>query len=137
MDARKYLAADKIALCETIARDWAAHLTLHEQTIWNCAFSREEMTGLDNTWCQSPPLKKGESFAPFVPGIVHFAGSPKPWDLFGEYYHHSYEVWAAAQRAAGRRSQALTKYFNALAIKRAYRIRKQYAVWFGPIVNKL
>lgn len=137
IDVGKYMAAGKISLCEAIAKDWAACLTLHEQTVWNCAFTSAEMMGLDNRWCQSPPLKKGEPCDPFVPGIVHFAGSPKPWDLFGEFYHHSYGVWAAAQRAAGRHSQVLTKYFNAWALKRAYRIRKQYAVWFGPLAHKL
>ncbi len=137
IDVAQYLESHKIARCEEVAKKWAPNLLLHEQTLWNCVFSNAEILGLNEKWCQSPPLKKGEAFSDPVSGIIHFAGSPKPWDLFGEFFHHSYHRWARAARKAHRQKQVFTKYFNLFSFQRAYRIRKQYAVWFGSVINKL
>lgn len=137
IDVSKYLQKNKVSQCEESAKQWAPNLLLHEQTLWNCVFSPDEILDLEEKWCQSPPLKKEEFFADPTPGIIHFAGSPKPWDLFGEFFHHSYHHWAQAAKKAHRGSQVVTKYFNPKFLQRAYRIRKQYAAWFGPIANKL
>ena len=136
IDTKKYLNSGKVEDCEGLANNWAAHLKFHEQTIWNCVFTGAEIQGLDAKWCQSPPLGKGQPFRP-VPGIVHFAGSPKPWDLLGEFYHGAHPAWADAARKANRRVCRITKYLDYPAFVRAWRIRRQYAVWLGPIVNKL
>jgi lipopolysaccharide biosynthesis glycosyltransferase len=29
-------------------------------------------------------------------GIYHFVGSPKPWDLFGEFFHSYSHIWNEA-----------------------------------------
>jgi lipopolysaccharide biosynthesis glycosyltransferase len=31
-------------------------------------------------------------------GIYHFVGSPKPWDLFGEFFHPYHYIWKQAKR---------------------------------------
>jgi len=136
IDTAKYLGSGKIQRCEEIARSKAPHLKFHEQTIWNCAFSAEEIRGLDGKWCQTPPVGRGPAFRA-APGIVHFAGSPKPWDLLGEFCHAAYPIWADAARKARRSPRKLAKYFDSSTLVRAWRIRRQYAAWIGPIANKL
>lgn len=136
IDAAKYLGSGKVERCEEVARNMAPHLKFHEQTIWNCAFTAAEIRGLDGKWCQTPPVGGGRPFNA-DPGIVHFAGSPKPWDLLGEFCHGAYPIWAAAARKARHSPRNVAKYFDSSKLVRAWRIRRQYAAWIGPIANKL
>jgi len=124
-----YLQAAKLQACKDVASRFGPSLIYHEQTIWNCVFHSNEIFRLDEMWCQSPPLKKSETCKPFLPGIVHYAGSPKPWDLLGEYFHHSYKIWRDAAISAGMKNQTVTKYFDVCTLQRAVRIKNQYRVW--------
>ena len=130
IDVEAYNSSNKAELCEDIATKYAAHLKFQEQTVWNCVFSASESIGIDERWCQTPPLKKSDSQKNFDPGIIHFAGSPKPWDLIGEYFHPAYSTWIAEAQDAGIKFHAFAKYFQGDNWKRALRIKKQYKVWF-------
>ncbi len=60
---------------------------------------------------------------PQTPGVYHFVGSPKPWDVGGRVLHRSYEVYARELR------QSAAPRWSSLRIatwKRAYRIKGGY-----------
>ena len=116
--------------CEEVAARFPEALLLHEQTIWNCVFSNNDIIPIENKWCQCLPINKSDQMPDLMPGIYHFAGSPKPWDLLGEFYHKSYKIWEEEARDAGMYFQKYNKYFNINYIKRAKRIANQYAPWF-------
>ena len=116
--------------CEEVASRFPEALIYHEQTIWNCVFSNSDIISIEDRWCQCLPINKTDPMPETLPGIYHFAGSPKPWDLLGEYYHKSYEIWASAAKDAGMGFQKYAKYFNLNYVKRAKRIRRQYDSWF-------
>lgn len=130
INVKTYRSTEVISRCEAIAQSHAFALKYHEQTLWNCVFSGPESKGIPEKWCQSPPLRKQDAFPPLVPGIVHFAGSPKPWDLLGELSHPAYKIWEGAAREAGLRLTKFKKYFRKSDWQRAIRIRGQYGQWF-------
>lgn len=45
------------------------------------------------------------------PCVIHFVGVPKPWDLFGEFLHHSYKHYHHELRKTSRRHDEIWKYF--------------------------
>ncbi len=53
--------------------------------------------------------------------IIHFVGSPKPWDLFGKKVHYGYNTWNAYNTSFWK-----SKYgrINANKIRRTWRIRR-------------
>jgi lipopolysaccharide biosynthesis glycosyltransferase len=59
--------------------------------------------------------------------IIHFVGSPKPWDIFGKIVHHGYNTWSAYNTSFWK-----SKYgkINKDKIKRAWRIRRSIAKSF-------
>ena len=103
-------------------------LSYHDQTIWNCVI--ENPAVLNNRWSHLafPGDKK-----PFVfeGGIVHFMGSPKPWDLLGEFYHPYHDIWETAASSSGLEFPRIRKYLDPENWKRAYRIRNQYKTWLS------
>ncbi|MFZ4106583.1 glycosyltransferase family 8 protein [Flavobacterium sp.] len=59
--------------------------------------------------------------------ILHFVGSPKPWDLFGRYFHGGYSVWVSYLDKDWRKSYYKTNCENLI---RAWRIRRSYVRTF-------
>lgn len=107
-----------------IAKDDSDSLVVYDQTIINCLNPDQ----LDTKWNQiiaahNPisELQKG--------GILHFVGSPKPWDLFGEFCHPYSRIWVDAAKKAGLNFPRIRKYFQIYSWQRAWRIRKQYSIW--------
>jgi len=129
IDVGSYKKTNKAEFSERIASKHSQNLCYHDQTIWNCVFSELESTGIHGKWCQTPPIKKNSPLMILMPGVVHFAGSPKPWDLLGEFFHPSYEIWKQAADAAGIRWHRFTKYLSISNIRRAKRIKTQYNQW--------
>jgi lipopolysaccharide biosynthesis glycosyltransferase len=60
------------------------------------------------------------------PGIYHFVGSPKPWDIGGRYFHSSFPIYAQALANTVWKRHT-TGYMSLAQWKRAYKIRGGYA----------
>lgn len=60
------------------------------------------------------------------PGLYHFVGSPKPWDIGGRQFHSSFALYEEALAATVWRRHA-TDYTNIANWKRAYRVKGGYA----------
>ena len=101
-------------------------LPFHDQTIWNCIM--DSIALIDKRWCNYAfPVDCNK--ASYEDGIVHFVGSPKPWDLLGEFFHPYQSIWYESASAAGIRFPKSRRYFRRESWKRAVRIKNQYAQW--------
>ena len=60
------------------------------------------------------------------PGIYHFVGSPKPWDIGGRQFHRSFSIYAAALAETAIQRHA-SGYASLAQWKRAYKVRGGYA----------
>ena len=101
----------------------AEHLTSHDQSIINylCMGKFTLLPRKYNTpWVTLSPPQHPDG------KIVHFVGSPKPWDLSGKQLHTGYRAWRTYQTA-----EWASLYGNAsnlsLALKRTWSIRKSIA----------
>lgn len=65
--------------------------------------------------------------------ILHFVGSPKPWDLFGKYFHNGFLVWKSYLDTAWKKAYYNHNYNDFL---RVWHIRKSYARSF-MLKNKI
>lgn len=131
IDTKAYLAAKIIQKCEDIAKTHAGDLVVVDQTLWNCGLASHQVIALPQQWCQPVPISKEDGPShQYAPGMIHFAGTPKPWDLFGEILHVSFHEWYRHAKNAKMRHQTLTKYFHKRNIQKFLRIRKQYARFF-------
>ena len=101
-------------------------LPFHDQTIWNCII--EDAGILDKKWCHYA-YPKIKNKVEWNDGILHFVGSPKPWDLIGELFHPYADTWYEAASKAGIVLPKISRYFKREYWKRAYRIRHQYKSW--------
>lgn len=128
IDNEKYAAQKLVEKCNAFARKYKAKLDFHDQAIWNCTLPNIKM--IDNRWCHLAFPGRAQVDTEFPSGLVHFVGSPKPWDLLGEFYHPYSKVWIEAARRSGLKFPRIRKYFQIYSCKRAWRIRKQYSVWF-------
>jgi lipopolysaccharide biosynthesis glycosyltransferase len=59
--------------------------------------------------------------------ILHFVGSPKPWDLFGSYFHRGFSVWKNYLDPEWKKAYYKKNYSDFL---RAWHIRRSYAKSF-------
>lgn len=57
-------------------------------------------------------------------GILHFVGSPKPWDLFGRYFHKGFSVWESYLDFEWKKVYSKHNYSDFI---RAWHIRRSYA----------
>lgn len=101
-----------------------------DQTLWNYVISDESICSLDHRWNQL--AYPNGSALPGEPkdGIVHFIGSPKPWDLAAEFFHVNAHLWSSLASSINGPLGPLSKYTHAKAWWRAWRIRRQYSRWF-------
>lgn len=111
-----------VALCKSHAHE----LSFHDQTVWNCILNNPET--IQPRWCHEAYPVKSETKC-FHEGIVHFVGSPKPWDLFGEFFHPYARIWYQAAKRAGLLFPKTRRYGQRESWKRAFRIRRQYDPW--------
>lgn len=132
LDLQKYNEHRLVQKSEEIARNSSSKLDFHDQTIWNCV--AKEIESIDERWNFLAFPKSEISIFPDK-GLIHFMGSPKPWDLLGEIYHPYSQAWVDAAKKAGLLFPRIRKYCQLYSWQRAWRIRKQYSVW-KPQQNK-
>jgi lipopolysaccharide biosynthesis glycosyltransferase len=66
------------------------------------------------------------AYAREYPGLYHFVGSPKPWDIGGRQFHSCFSIYAEAlERTVWRRHT--TAYMSIANWKRAYKVKGGYA----------
>ncbi|NEQ45763.1 MAG: hypothetical protein F6K00_20365 [Leptolyngbya sp. SIOISBB] len=58
--------------------------------------------------------------------ICHFVGSPKPWDLFGEYLHKGYPLFKEYLRKTSYSRYKSYENLSYMKLKRAFLLSKQY-----------
>jgi lipopolysaccharide biosynthesis glycosyltransferase len=66
------------------------------------------------------------AYAREFPGMYHFVGSPKPWDIGGRQFHSCFSIYAEALEKTVWRRHA-TDYASMANWKRAYKVRGGYA----------
>jgi len=130
IDAARYRDANKLQACIDVAKTYPGFLVLYDQSILNCAFALDEIASVPLTWIQEAP--RSGRLPDFRPGMIHICGSPKPWDLLGEWFHPYYKEWRAVATRGGLPGVNWKNYFSAQALRRAWRVRRQYAVWLKP-----
>jgi lipopolysaccharide biosynthesis glycosyltransferase len=123
---KEYKKQETIDKALTLCRNNSNNLVFHDQTVWNCVL--KEVSVIHHRWCHdvypSNSVKKE-----CRDGIIHFVGSPKPWDLLGEFYHPCRKIWYEAACLAGLAMPKTRRYFQIKSWKRALRIKNQYKVW--------
>jgi lipopolysaccharide biosynthesis glycosyltransferase len=111
-----------------LCKSYASELSFHDQTVWNCILQNQAV--IDQRWCWKAYPAKPIS-TPFEGGIVHFVGSPKPWDLLGEFFHPYSKIWFETATEAGLSFPIARRYIQGSSWKRALRIKQQYRSWIG------
>jgi lipopolysaccharide biosynthesis glycosyltransferase len=66
------------------------------------------------------------AYAREYPGLYHFVGSPKPWDIGGRQFHSCFSIYAEALENTIWRRHA-TDYMSMANWKRAYKVKGGYA----------
>jgi len=123
---RKQRIAEK---CLEIIEADSASLKHSDQSVWNAAVPH--ISDIGTSYIQTAPpggnkrLRDGH-------GIIHFVGSPKPWDLFADFFHPHAQLWFSAARASGVKLPKARRYLDPHAWARARRVSRQYSVWKHP-----
>lgn len=108
--------------CFELAKQYAAILPSHDQSLLNI-ISKGAFTKLPSNYnCEwvsemTRPARSSDV-------ILHFVGSPKPWDLFGLLFHYGYESWQGYHTKTWKK---YTDKFGYSSIRRAWNIRRSYA----------
>lgn len=121
MNLKVWREKDIKSQCLTFGKKYSDQLTSHDQTILNALFAGNFAflpSKFNISWYANTKRPVGRI------GILHFVGSPKPWDLFGRYLHKGFSVWKSYLDVDWKK--AYYKY-NYSDFVRAWHIRKSYA----------
>lgn len=92
LNLKKWREDDIETRWKEISNKYPNDLISHDQTLLN-ALSEGKFLQLspvyNNPWYPGKPKPENADNS-----IIHFVGSPKPWDLFGKYVHKGYEAWS-------------------------------------------
>lgn len=103
---------------KAISDKYPNDLISHDQTLLN-ALSEGEFLHLsiefNNPWYPGKPKPESADKS-----IVHFVGSPKPWDLFGRYVHDGYPTWKTYNTPEWEKEYG---YLTLDKLKRTYKIK--------------
>jgi len=108
-------------VCLEFANKYPYNLLTCDQTILNALFSKSILLLPDTfnvPWYASAPQPRSDEKL-----ILHFVGSPKPWDIGGKFIHNGYTKWHSYlnkgwSNAYGKRS--LKDLVRAWNIKKSY-----------------
>lgn len=119
-DCPAYIKQNFAARWDKICADYPTKFYSADQTVFNamCKGEFQRMPRKFNFgWTPKKKLSQGET----DDRIIHFLGSPKPWDIFGNKLHHGYSLWRGYTS-----SHWFEKYctISSSSIKRAWQIRR-------------
>lgn len=90
---KKWREANIEAKWKELAEKYPEDLISHDQTLLNAVceghFARLS-TQFNNPWYPGDEKPEGADVS-----IIHFVGSPKPWDIFGRYIHKGNKIFKA------------------------------------------
>lgn len=109
--------------CLEVIRDDSPSLQHSDQSVWNAAIS--QVCDIGQSYIHTAPPGGNKGLRGRY-GIVHFVGSPKPWDLFCEFLHPHASLWYREAAAAGISFVKARRYLNGNFWARARRISRQY-----------
>ena len=107
--------------CLAIARKYPGELTSHDQTLLNAVFNDtviELPKAMNSAWYA---LKNRPTTADKM--ILHYLGSPKPWDIGGSFLHKGYHTWFSYLNKSWDKLYGKTTQDS---IVRAWKIRRSY-----------
>ena len=118
--------------CLALAHKHKNHIKSHDQSVLNMVFHNRfrELPSFYNLHLypmssEIDPLRKG--------AIFHFIGSPKPWDLGGEFVHRNYSIFSSYLQRTELRHFKSYRNVGWRSLNRAFRLSRSY--WrtsFGP-----
>lgn len=95
-------------------------LISHDQTLLN-AICEGEFAVLPNNFNNFWYPNHRETEVDNDNSILHFVGSPKPWDLFGEFLHYGYPVWKSYNTSFWKKHYSKISYEK---LNRSWKIRR-------------
>jgi lipopolysaccharide biosynthesis glycosyltransferase len=116
--------------CLAIANQYPNELPSHDQSILNILCAGHYAWLPDNFNCAWYPDKPQPEIAEKM--IIHFVGSPKPWDLFGFLIHRGYNAW---KKYLNNRWPPAFRSFSFSDVGRAWNIRNSYFRYFRKKIN--
>jgi lipopolysaccharide biosynthesis glycosyltransferase len=129
IDLNKWRSRKIKEKCLEIARKYPMDLLSHDQTLLNIIFANNYERLPDKFNC--PWLSFSQRPNTSEKMIIHFVGSPKPWDIGGKIFHGGYYTWK------GYLEKEWAKYYyhiNTKDISRAWKIRRSY---INSLVKKI
>ena len=119
---KKWRESDIDAKWKTLAEKYPEYLVSHDQTLLNaiCEGNFAELSSIfNNPWY--PGSEEPEDVDNADKSIIHFVGSPKPWDLFAGSIHKGNKIWSTFN------TKAWKKEYGKITIdklKRTWKIRR-------------
>jgi lipopolysaccharide biosynthesis glycosyltransferase len=118
--------------CLALAHKHKNHMKSHDQSVLNMVFYNHfrELPSFYNLHLypissEIGPLRKG--------AIFHFIGSPKPWDLGGEFVHRNYSIFSSYLQRTELRQFKSYRDVSWRSLSRAFRLLRSYwRVFLGP-----
>ncbi|HSN47285.1 MAG TPA: glycosyltransferase family 8 protein [Flavobacterium sp.] len=124
MNLKVWREKDIKSQCLSFGKKYFDKLISHDQTILNALFA-SNFTFLTSEfnipWYANSKRPNSNNV------ILHFVGSPKPWDLFGSYFHKGYKVWESYLDVEWKKAYFKHTYSD---LVRARHIRKSYVRLF-------
>jgi lipopolysaccharide biosynthesis glycosyltransferase len=110
--------------CLNFGESYSDKLISHDQTVLNALFAGNFASlpeQFNTPWYanMNRPINKK--------AILHFVGSPKPWDIFGRYFHKGFPVWYSYLDAEWKKKYYKWTYGEFL---RVWHIRRSYTRLF-------
>ena len=129
MDLNKWRSEKSKEKCLEIARKYPKELFSHDQSLLNIIFANNFARLPDKFNC--PWLSFSTRPITAEKMIIHFVGSPKPWDIFGKIFHSGYQTWKGYLDRQWAKS-----YFriNTGDLRRAWKIKRSY---LNSLVKKI
>ena len=120
-DLDKWRNEDLKERCLVFARKYPTQLLACDQTLLNSLFANQFAKLPESFNC---PWYPGEP-RPSLSGkmILHYVGSPKPWDIGGGFVHSGYRIWKSYLNPFWADKYIHISYDD---MKRAWKIRRSY-----------